>query len=71
MKISKFHHLECNQKLEKALFLVGEIGGNDYNAAAFGNKPMEVLRSLVPDVVQVIMNVVKVSSLLPLKFVMI
>jgi len=41
---------------------VGEIGGNDYNFAAFGGKSMEELYNLVPEVVQTIMYVVKVSS---------
>jgi len=41
---------------------VGEIGGNDYNFAAFEGKSMEELYDLVPEVVQTIVYVVKVSS---------
>jgi len=49
---------ECKEKLGRALFLVGEIGGNDYNGAAWAGKPMEELRALVPEVVQTIIQVV-------------
>ncbi|KAJ8427642.1 hypothetical protein Cgig2_023351 [Carnegiea gigantea] len=50
---------ECKQKLGKALFFAGEIGGNDYNYAASQGKTMEHLRALVPEVIQTIMHVVK------------
>ncbi|KAL9228408.1 hypothetical protein vseg_003994 [Gypsophila vaccaria] len=51
---------ECKQKLANALFLVGEIGGNDYNGPAFGGSATpESLRSLVPKVVEVISSVVQ------------
>ncbi|KAK9726723.1 hypothetical protein RND81_05G233100 [Saponaria officinalis] len=50
----------CKQKLGNALFLVGEIGGNDYNGVSFGGGANpEKLRGLVPQVIQVISSVVK------------
>ncbi|KAK4439687.1 GDSL esterase/lipase [Sesamum alatum] len=48
------HHKDCVEKLQNALFMVGEIGGNDYNYAIFQGKTMEELRSMVPDVVATI-----------------
>lgn len=51
--------LRCTErveKLENALFMVGEIGWNDYNYAIFQGKPMEELREMVPDVVAAIMD---------------
>ncbi|XP_074287728.1 GDSL esterase/lipase At2g27360-like [Silene latifolia] len=50
----------CKQKLANALFLVGEIGGNDYNGPAFGGgKNPNDLKSLTPKVVATIMDVAK------------
>ncbi|KAG9452671.1 hypothetical protein H6P81_005575 [Aristolochia fimbriata] len=45
---------ECNNRLGRALFLLGEIGGNDYNDAFFQGKPMSQVDALVPAVVQTI-----------------
>ncbi|KAK4398635.1 Acetylajmalan esterase [Sesamum angolense] len=47
---------DCVEKLQNALFMVGEIGGNDYNYAIFQGKTMEELRSMVPDVVATIVD---------------
>ncbi|XP_043694357.1 acetylajmalan esterase-like [Telopea speciosissima] len=49
---------ECRQKLGNSLFLVGEIGGNDYNYAFFQGKTMEEVESLIPSVVQKIKDAV-------------
>ncbi|KAK6123853.1 hypothetical protein DH2020_042400 [Rehmannia glutinosa] len=54
-----FDHTDCVDKLENALFMVGEIGGNDYNYAFFQGKTMEELKSMVPDVVESIMDAAK------------
>ncbi|KAK9291715.1 hypothetical protein L1049_019664 [Liquidambar formosana] len=45
---------DCSEKLKRALFMVGEIGGNDYNFALSGGKTIEEAKSIVPDVVQAI-----------------
>lgn len=37
--------------LGKALFLLGEVGGNDYNYALAGGKQMDEVTALIPDVV--------------------
>nr|XP_016511140.1 PREDICTED: GDSL esterase/lipase At5g03980-like isoform X2 [Nicotiana tabacum] len=50
---------ECSEDLKKALFLVGEIGGNEFNYGLLQGKPMEELRAMVPEVVQTIINAVK------------
>ncbi|KAL9147113.1 hypothetical protein ABFS82_13G153200 [Erythranthe guttata] len=47
---------DCVEKLRHALFMVGEIGGNDYNYAIFQGKTMDELRSMVPEVVDAVMN---------------
>ncbi|XP_073136826.1 GDSL esterase/lipase At5g03980-like [Henckelia pumila] len=52
-------HRDCVEKLHKSLFMVGEIGGNDYNYAIFQGKSMDDLRSMVPDIVNVIVEAVK------------
>ncbi|CAA0814033.1 GDSL esterase/lipase [Striga hermonthica] len=49
---------DCANKLRNALFLVGEIGGNDYNYAIF-RKNMDEMRGMVPDVVDAILNGVR------------
>ncbi|KAL2247714.1 GDSL esterase/lipase At5g03980-like [Sesamum indicum] len=53
------HHRECAEKLQTALFMVGEIGGNDYNYAIFQGKTMDELQSMVPEVVHAIINAVR------------
>lgn len=50
---------ECKQKLQKALVLMGEIGGNDYNFAFFQGRTMREAFELVPLVVQTIKEVVQ------------
>ena len=40
--------------------MVGEIGGNDYNFAFFGNRSMGEVEKLVPGVVQTIIDATKV-----------
>ncbi|KAL2945200.1 hypothetical protein RDABS01_022911 [Bienertia sinuspersici] len=50
---------ECKEKLGKALIMMGEIGGNDYNWAFFQKKPIAEIKKLVPDVVQVIKEAIE------------
>ncbi|XP_062182968.1 GDSL esterase/lipase At5g03980-like [Phragmites australis] len=51
---------DCAKKLAGALFLVGEIGGNDYNYAFFqGIRSIEAMKAYVPQVVKTIMDVSK------------
>ncbi|XP_074287711.1 acetylajmalan esterase-like [Silene latifolia] len=47
------------QKLRNALFIVGGIGGDDYNSGGLAGENLQDLRRLVPDVVQAISNVVR------------
>ncbi|XP_043714464.1 acetylajmalan esterase-like [Telopea speciosissima] len=49
---------ECRLKLGKSHFMVGEIGGNDYNYAFFQGKTMEEVESLISYVVQRIKDAV-------------
>ncbi|XP_047952214.1 GDSL esterase/lipase At5g03980-like [Salvia hispanica] len=53
------NHKDCTMKIENALFMFGTIGGNDYNYAFFEGKPIEEVRSMVPQVVNTIMLGVK------------
>ncbi|OAY26296.1 GDSL esterase/lipase At5g45910 [Manihot esculenta] len=49
---------ECDNYFKKSLFLVGEIGGNDYNYAFFVGGNIKQLRASVPLVVQAITGAV-------------
>ncbi|KAG0465520.1 hypothetical protein HPP92_019684 [Vanilla planifolia] len=49
----------CAKKLEGALFLVGEIGGNDYNFAFYQGKRIHEVESFVPRVIQRIVDAIK------------
>ncbi|KAF8725552.1 hypothetical protein HU200_020086 [Digitaria exilis] len=42
---------DCKSYLSKSLFVVGEFGGNDYNAALFSGRSMAEVRGYVPRVV--------------------
>ncbi|KAK1693763.1 hypothetical protein QYE76_010460 [Lolium multiflorum] len=42
---------DCKRHLSKSLFVVGEFGGNDYNAALFSGRTMADVRGYVPQVV--------------------
>lgn len=53
---------EIKRKLQKALVLMGEIGGNDYNFAFFQGKTLEEVYQLVPQVVKTIKDAVQVKS---------
>ena len=56
---------DCPKKLINSLFVVGEIGGNDYNYAFSQGKTLEeVMNEEVPVVIQVIKDTVRVSSFL-------
>ncbi|XAR69532.1 Chlorogenate--glucarate O-hydroxycinnamoyltransferase [Bertholletia excelsa] len=50
---------DCAEKLRNSLFMVGEIGGNDYNYALFQGKTIEEAKALVPDVVDAIAATVR------------
>ncbi|WVZ51544.1 hypothetical protein U9M48_002681 [Paspalum notatum var. saurae] len=53
---------DCTKKLAGALFLVGEIGGNDYNYGFFqGSRSIEAMKAYVPQVIKSIMDVAKAS----------
>lgn len=48
-------------RLHNSLFMVGEIGGNDYNYALFQGKTTDEVKKMVPQVVQAIKDAAKVS----------
>ncbi|KAK1284800.1 Acetylajmalan esterase [Acorus calamus] len=50
---------ECDDYLKNALFMVGEIGGNDYNYALFGGKSIDEVKTYVPQVVDAIIGAAK------------
>ncbi|XP_059313132.1 GDSL esterase/lipase At5g03980-like [Lycium ferocissimum] len=50
---------DCPAKLKKSLFLVGEIGGNEFNYGLSQGKTMDELRRMVPDVVHTIIHGVR------------
>lgn len=53
---------DCDRYLKRSLFLVGEIGGNDYNYAAFAAGNINQLLATVPLVVGAITNATSVST---------
>lgn len=53
--------LDCSEYLKSSLFLVGEIGGNEFFYGLTQGKTMEELRNMVPEVVQNIVEAVNVS----------
>ncbi|XP_058226175.1 acetylajmalan esterase-like isoform X2 [Rhododendron vialii] len=52
---------DCGEKLKKSLFIVGEIGGNDFNYALVEGKNIEEVKSLVPDAVKAITDARAIS----------
>lgn len=62
--------LDCRKYLEKSLFLVGEIGGDDVNYGFKQGKPIDELRIMVPDVVDAIVHAVRVSGTVEVYVVM-
>uniref|UniRef100_A0ACD6AG39 Uncharacterized protein n=1 Tax=Avena sativa TaxID=4498 RepID=A0ACD6AG39_AVESA len=50
---------EIRKRLQSSLVLVGEIGGNDYNFAFFGNRSITEVEKLVPGVVKTIIDATK------------
>ncbi|KAM7478628.1 hypothetical protein LguiA_026841 [Lonicera macranthoides] len=45
---------DCAEKFKHSLFMVGEIGGNDYNFALLQGRSIEEVEAMVPNVVQTI-----------------
>lgn len=56
---------------KNALLLVGEIGGNEFNYGLLQGKTLEELRAMVPEVVQIIINAVKVCFSFPFPMLLI
>ncbi|GAB4860363.1 hypothetical protein Ancab_035521 [Ancistrocladus abbreviatus] len=50
---------ECKDKLARSLFIMGEIGGNDYDYALLQGKTLKAIYNLVPEVVHAIKNAVQ------------
>ncbi|KAE8797099.1 GDSL esterase/lipase [Hordeum vulgare] len=50
---------EIRKRLQSSLVLVGEIGGNDYNFAFLANKSVSEVETMIPAVVQTIINATK------------
>ncbi|KAL2490488.1 GDSL esterase/lipase [Abeliophyllum distichum] len=50
---------DCAEKNSNSLFMVGEIGGNDYNYALFQGKSIQELKDMVPLIVDTIANAVR------------
>lgn len=51
---------ECKKFFAKALFVVGEFGGNDYNAPLFAGKGIKEAYKFMPDVIQGISDGIEV-----------
>lgn len=51
---------DCAKFFKKSLFIVGEIGGNDYNFESFTHKDINLLTALVPKVTQAISEAISI-----------
>jgi hypothetical protein len=51
----------CADMMNQSLFLVGEIGGNDYNIPLLSRVPFKKIRTFVPSVVAKISSTITVS----------
>ncbi|GKD86928.1 SGNH hydrolase-type esterase domain-containing protein, partial [Tanacetum coccineum] len=49
---------DCGKLIGRSLFLVGEIGGNDYNYAIFAGKHIDEIKPIVPIVVDTIVSTI-------------
>ena len=52
---------ECDRYFKKSLFVMGEIGGNDYNYAFFVGGTFKDVKRMVPLVVRTIISATSVS----------
>ncbi|KAF8760476.1 hypothetical protein HU200_010098 [Digitaria exilis] len=59
---------ECKEFFAKCLFIVGEFGGNDYNAPLFAGKDLKEAYKLMPHVIQGISDGVEVRIVSSLIF---
>ncbi|XP_059436721.1 GDSL esterase/lipase At1g28580-like [Corylus avellana] len=50
---------KCNETFERSLFLMGEIGGNDYNYPFFMLRNIEEIQTFVPLVIKAIASAIK------------
>lgn len=63
MSFYLFLKLDCKAYLKNSLFVLGELGGNDYNANLFGGRTPEQTSSYVPQIVQAISDGAEVELL--------
>lgn len=56
-------YVDRSKIMNSSLFLVGEIGGNDYNHPLFQGKTIEEVRSFVPSVITTIGSAINVSAI--------
>jgi hypothetical protein len=52
---------DCKSYLNGSLFILGEFGGNDYNAPIFGGKGVDEAISYVPQIIDKITGGVEVQ----------
>ena len=55
----------CPGSLHVSLFIVGEIGRNDYLTAYLQGKTSRDVQNMVPEVTEIIENALRVSFLVP------
>ena len=54
--------IACNDYMSKALFILGEIGGNDYDYMLFSHKTIDYVKSYVPTVIDTINTAAEVCN---------
>jgi hypothetical protein len=57
------YSVDCKSNLNGSLFILGEFGGNDYNAPIFGGKGLDEVTSYVPQIIDKITSGVEVPFL--------
>lgn len=58
------HMVECEGIFSSSLFIMGEIGGNDYNEPFVQGRTVDEIRTFVPDVISAISSTLKVGLFL-------
>lgn len=54
---------DCKSYLKNSLFIVGEFGGNDYNAGIFGRRSLDEVKTYVGQITDKVRSGVQVRTL--------
>lgn len=60
----RFKLADCHEVVGNSLFLMGEIGGNDFNYLLFQQRSIAEVKTFVPYVIKAITSAVNVSFII-------